>query len=129
MLLSMHRLLSNPYAHTLGSPNYFNICTVNPSVTFALWTKNPGIIAKAIKNGAVKPENIVIILSSPMLNESFNFTFVSRVFPFVDKVFTVYDKKTIAEQGININCGSRDCATCRRCYSRNTEAMVYEQLN
>lgn len=47
---------------------------------------------------------------------------------YVDKVFTVYDEKTILAENININCGARCCATCRRCYSKETEKVISEKL-
>lgn len=104
--------------------NYFNIAIKNHGTTFVLWTKNPAIIAQALKQ-AHKPVNMIIIYSSPMINRPVNDR-IFKVYPFIDKVFTVYDK---AHAGaVNINCGGRKCLTCLRCYSKRTGARVNELL-
>lgn len=104
--------------------NYFNICKVNPQTRFALWTKNPAIIERAIATGHEKPENLVILLSSLYINQQADI----EKWSFIDKVFTVYDEKTIAEKQININCGARNCFTCQRCYRKDTEKFINEKL-
>lgn len=103
--------------------NYIRLAKRNPGVHFALWTKNPGILAQAIKLEG-KPENLVCVLSSAKFNETCD---ASR-WSFIDKTFTVYDKATIAAQNIAINCGSRNCLACQRCYHKNTETDIREQL-
>jgi len=89
--------------------NYVNICRKNPNIIFALWTKNPHIVSKAFDKVG-KPENLILIQSSIMIND-----IVKAYNEYIDKVFTVYDKK--GQKGININCGARHCFTCRRCYT------------
>lgn len=103
--------------------NYFNHCYKNPDVKFALWTKNPDYIAKAIKQGYEKPANLNIVLSSLFIN-------VQRKtrYDFVDKVFTVYDKNHIEENEININCGARNCFKCGLCYEKNDVKIINEKL-
>lgn len=103
--------------------NYFNICYKNPRVNFALWTKNPDFIAEAIAAGYEKPDNLNIVLSSLFVNVE-----RKNIFPFVDKVFTVYDKKYIQENGVNINCGERKCLDCRLCYEKNGVEAINETL-
>ena len=87
--------------------NYFNLCYKNPRVKFAIWTKNPDYIAEAIADGYEKPENLNIVLSSLFLNKE-----RKNPFPFVDKVFTVYDPDFIEENNVEINCGARNCFAC-----------------
>lgn len=100
--------------------NYFNICKKNPYTKFALWTKNPDLIAPVADK---KPNNLIIVLSSLMLNKQVN----KDKYPFVDKVFTVYDAKTIKEKGIDINCGAHKCIECLRCYT-DGETVINEKL-
>lgn len=104
--------------------NYFNFAKHNAHTTFALWTKNPRFIDEATKSGHKKPKNLIIIQSSCHINR-----IDAPRYDFIDKVFTVYDKKFIAENGININCGSRNCLECGRCYrkTRDTE-YISEKL-
>lgn len=103
--------------------NYFNICKKNPRVKFALWTKNPDFIASAIKAGHEKPNNLNIVLSSLFVNKERN-----NAFPFVDKVFTVYDPQYIEENNVKINCGSKNCFSCGLCYEKNNVAIINERL-
>lgn len=105
--------------------NYFHIAAKNPDTKFALWTKNPHIIKKAIEGGGCeKPSNLIIIFSSAIVNKP-TLDAMDR-YGFIDKVFTVYDKAHAAD--VTINCGSRKCIECRRCYSRNTERYINEIL-
>ena len=100
--------------------NYFNICKKNPDVHFALWTKNPWIVAEVADQ---KPKNLQIIVSSLMLNKQID---ISNM-PYIDKVFTVYDKETIDKEGININCGARNCLVCHKCYKKGNK-VINEKL-
>jgi len=104
--------------------NYFQLCRANPAVTFTLWTKNPWLIQEAIDAGERKPENLIIIYSSPRLNVP-----EAPRYDFIDKVFTVYTADYAIENDVNINCGSADCKGCRRCYDlENSERYVSEML-
>lgn len=103
--------------------NYFNFAKRNPGTMFALWTKNSEFIAAAIASGNKKPKNMVIIQSSCFINKA-----DTKRYDFIDKVFTVYDKKYIQENNISINCGARNCLECGRCYSKRTGTEVREQL-
>lgn len=102
--------------------NYFRLAKRNPCVRFALWTKNPGIIQQAIDAGESKPVNLVILLSSPVIGQRCD---ASR-WEFVDKTFTVYSKDQLDDE--HINCGSRDCLTCQRCYYKGGENDIRERL-
>ena len=96
--------------------NYFNMAAANKGIHCALWTKNLWIIEKAMKEyGIKKPRNLQIIGSSYFINKSMA-AFYKR-YDFIDNVFTVYDKKYAAAHNINITCGARACATCRKCYT------------
>ena len=101
--------------------NYLRLCKANPATSFALWTKNPGIMAQALKVES-KPENLVILLSSDKIGQRAD---ASR-WGFVDKTFTVYRKTEMPAE--MINCGARACLACRRCYSRDTDTDIREYL-
>ena len=111
--------------------NYINIVKVNPFVMFAAWTKNASIWNAAIKQVG-KPENLSLVYSSFKLNEQAAAAeyFTADGVNHFDHVFTVYDKATCDFYGEHfVNCGARDCATCRRCYSKNVNDFnVIEQL-
>ena len=96
--------------------NYNLIAKCNPAINFTLWTKNPGIIQRAIDNGTVLSDNLVIGLSSlylnvPEIDKAMRYSFIRFL-------FTVYDDKYIKEHNIVINCGSKHCISCGICYKR-----------
>ena len=105
--------------------NYFNLCRRNPDTKFALWTKNYCFVKEAIEAGNTKPDNLVIIVSSLMMNVQLQ----KRFYPYADKIFTVYEsEESAAANNACINCGKRHCLTCTRCYRRDTETYVNELL-
>ena len=111
--------------------NYINIVKVNPFVMFAAWTKNASIWNAAIKQVG-KPENLSLVYSSFKLNKvaSPEEYFTKDGENNFDHIFTVFDKATCDFYGDGfINCGARDCATCRRCYRKDPQEFnIKEQL-
>lgn len=107
--------------------NYMIICNANPFTKFALYTKNVWILEDVFLHKRLKkPHNLSIVVSSPLLNKQM---WIDRdEFWFIDHVFTVYDKKFIAENDVNINCGARSCMDCLCCYKTNTTFYVNEKL-
>lgn len=125
--------------------NYANTVKVNPFVIFAWWTKNVDLVEKALDAIGGKPDNLILIQSSLMLNKK-----EEKKSHYVDKVFTVYndaylealeeckilldavsglrktDKKAYNKavsdiyESLFINCGGRACVGCRKCYSKAT---------
>lgn len=101
-------------ANVTQALNYIKIARKNPEIKCAVWTKNPGILARAFRVSP-KPDNLQVVLSSMGLNRPA----AGVRFDFVDKVFTVYDPATIEAERIDINCGARSCFKCRLCYEKN----------
>ena len=107
--------------------NFVLICERNPYTKFGLWTKNTWVLDELFnKNNVKKPNNLSIVVSSPMLNKEIKLD--QKKFWFVDHIFTVYDKKFIAENDVDINCGSRNCLGCQVCYHRDTDLYIREKL-
>jgi hypothetical protein len=102
--------------------NYIRIAKANPSVQFAAWTKRPLIWKVAIKVEG-KPDNLKIVYSSPMVNKP---TDIRKKFPFIDTIFTVYEKGVKAPNQIPCQCGKGSCNRCRQCYTKS--GMVAEVL-
>ena len=99
--------------------NLSNIARKNNHAIFTLWTKQQKLARDTFKSFE-KPENLILIYSSPKINLE------AKKPAYFDKVFTVYDKKTA--QDISINCGSKSCINCRICYSHNNIESVREIL-
>ncbi len=104
--------------------NYFNLCNKNKNVKFALWTKNPWIIESVINYGIAKPKNLNIIYSTYKVNHEDDFVFES--YPFVDKIFSVYDKEFVKKNNITINCGKKKCLLCGKCYKKSKDKIIRE---
>lgn len=110
-------------ANVTTAINYTHLCRRNPRVTFAAWTKNLDLWEAAFEADGGKPDNLILVASSIMVNRPIDV----RNHPAVDKVFTVYTADYIIAHGLRpefINCGARSCKTCRRCY-RKTGAVEY----
>ena len=90
-----------------------------------IWSKNLGYWATAF-DALGKPSNIVFNASSPVLNQPA--AIPERFKWFVDHVFTVYDAAHALAEGVDINCGMRNCKDCRHCYKRNNGQAVNEIL-
>lgn len=107
--------------------NYIAICNRNQYTRFALYTKNLWILDEVFNvKGIEKPENLSIVVSSPLLNHVIELD--KEKYWFVNHVFTVYTKEEIKEKNVEINCGSRDCLGCQLCYNTNTEYYIKEKL-
>lgn len=106
-------------ANEIHAYNYFLICKANPQTSFSIWSKNAKLFAGIFEKYG-KPENLIFIESSEKLN-----TPKKPSFPWVDKVFTVYDKMTIKGKGVPINC-AKSCAFCGKCYDRKRGEGVTE---
>lgn len=105
--------------------NYIKIAKANPYTHFALWTKNVWFLDNVFnKQGVKKPKNLVIVASSPVVNVELKLP--EKYDKIVDKIFTVYDKKTA--KTVDINCGARNCLACHRCYLKNTDKQIREIL-
>jgi len=88
--------------------NLLNIAKKNPHMIWGFWTKRPALVQEAIAKVG-KPENVMLIYSSPCLN-------VEAPLPSgFDRTFTVYSKEEA--KTVNINCGGKKCATCLLCYT------------
>jgi hypothetical protein len=107
--------------------NYVTIANHNPYTKFALWTKNIWILDEVFnKAGIKKPENLSIVVSSPLLNQPMKLD--RERYWMVDHMFTVYEKDFIANNNIEINCGARSCLGCRKCYMDKDTFYINEQL-
>lgn len=115
-----------------------NYCTissakVNQSVNFALWTKNPWIIKKALDQGTKKPDNMKIIYSIEEINRNITIEEFNRIkekYPFIDAVFVVCTKQYIEENNIPVICGGKSCVNecgCK-CYNRNCNIKIITEM-
>lgn len=97
--------------------NYVKLINENPYTRFGWWTKNPDIINEYYSEYNHMPGNVQIIYSSLMMNKAVNMETIKAMYPFIDKIFTVYESETMAiECGKTVNCGKLHCLTCHKCY-------------
>lgn len=104
--------------------NFVRIAEKNPHCQFALWSKQYGILTKYFKTHK-QPENMNIIVSSILVNDVVNLKQFEDVGLNV-KAFTVYDKE--AAKDVEINCGSRKCMECLRCYKKDGKDKYINEI-
>lgn len=119
--------------------NYLNIARKNPGTRFTLWTKMYKLAYEYFKKTKDIPGNFTLILSSLMVNMRMplskfktlkNGAGEALFAPGQLKVFTVYDKTYLESHlgEVDLNCGSRSCNTCRKCYAKNNVEEINEIL-
>jgi len=100
--------------------NLIKIAKLNPDTMFAIWTKNLNVVWKV---GIPKLDNMIHIYSTPLLDQ------LRPTLPTgFDKVFSVFTRPYVAENDVDINCGARECFTCRLCYTHNSTVYVNELI-
>ena len=105
--------------------NYIEIVRNNPQVSaFTFFTKNPDIYAAAFKDHP-KPSNMIIIVSSLFINQV---STAWKKYDFIDGVFTVFTAEYAISHNIEINCGSRSCIGCRRCYTKHEKLVFTNEI-
>ena len=111
-------------ANETQAKNYWNLATANPFVTYGWWTKNDSIVNNVFDKYG-KPENVVFVVSSPMLNVQLRIEDLK----YADKVFTVYTKEYLkAHPEIVINCGGNKCVACRNCYLKDNGVVYINEI-
>lgn len=119
--------------NTIQVWNYFMIANKNNHANTALWTKNPWIIKNAMNwYNLKKPGNMQIIYSYLFKNGDRvedierHFQLVKKAYPFIDKMFVVYDQEYAEKHNIDINC-EMSCLTCQKCYTENDITIINER--
>ena len=111
--------------------NYVRMIRAHKHLTFAVWTKNLNLY-KRVLDVEGKPENMIFIASSPIVNEVMEMPKDMR--QYVDHVFTVFDPVYAKTHNIVINCGTWEghdldhrCKNCGKCYDQdNTDFYINE---
>lgn len=109
-------------ANVTQARNYIRIIKAFPEKRCAIWSKNIAIWGKAFALEG-KPKNTTYVHSSSFVNVEEKPDL--EKYPFIDHVFTVFDKKYIRENNIEINCGGKKCMECilakKNCYYRTNK--------
>lgn len=108
----------------IHADNLLTIAKATPNTTFAIWTKRPELLNKAITRAGGKPENLIAGISSPQINVT------TAPYSWTDFVFTVYTPAGItrALARDEFPCNGKKCKECGfRCYRKpaNTAGPVY----
>lgn len=110
--------------------NYCMLARANKHTYFALWTKNPDIIADALKDGVTIPKNMDIVYSIPKKNwiltrqQMMN---IKKKYPFIKKFFVVVTKEYQKKHKIKVNC-QKKCYKCIKCYTKADRTMLIIEL-
>lgn len=100
--------------------NLIKIAEANPKVMFALFTKHLAVVNKV---GVYNLRNLIHIYSTPQLNR--HKPIKPKGF---DKVFSVYTRVYTSVRKIKINCGAKECITCRQCYTKAGPTFINELI-
>ena len=115
-------------ACTLQAKNYLTIANANNDFDYALWTKNPAVLAYAIDEMG-KPSNLATVLSMSRKNKMDKDTFIERYRAYFNHMFVVADDKEIIADFLNqdgyfpCQCGHFSCVRCRHCYQHDNETL------
>ena len=99
--------------------NYIRIIKAHPRTRFGIWSKNWGIWLVAFKKEGGKPANCTYVYSSMNINQPD--TPNPRMLPYVDHVFTVWDKEhydAVIAADPKSECAGLSCKQCRKCYHK-----------
>lgn len=120
--------------------NEIAIARFNPHTQFTVWTKRTDLLFELAKKGVRQPENLHVMISSPMMNQPLP-EFVKRElsgYGWTVHFFTVmsldalrsrYSDEELRQRGHEIiTCGGRDCRSCMKCYGDHPHADVVELL-
>lgn len=111
-------------ATVCAAVNMCNICASHPYLTFGVWTKNLNLYRAAFKEVG-KPKNMIFIYSSPIKNQVAEVP--EDMKPYVDKVFTVFEKDYIEKNHICINC-AKHCNGCLKCYNQEDSDFYINEI-
>ena len=100
--------------------NLVRVAEGNPGVTFALWTKNLGVINRG---GVIKRDNLIHVYSTPQLNNP-----NPKLPKGFDRVFSVYTRPFTRETKVKVNCGAKNCLACQLCYTKSDVVFVNEHI-
>ena len=112
-------------ACSLQAKNYLTIAKSNFSFDFALWTKNPAVLAFAIDSYG-KPANLATVLSMSRKNEMDKQAFIDRYRKYFNHMFVVADSDHVnelyqMENAYRCHCEHFSCIRCRHCYDHENE--------
>ena len=113
-------------ACTVQARNYLSIARMNNGFDFALWTKNPAVLAYAIDTDS-KPVNLATVWSMSRVNLMDTTNKYDKYF---DHKFIVVDNdKTrddylAMESTYSCKCGKHSCIRCRHCYQKSLESAI-----
>lgn len=106
--------------------NYLHIFEKNKRTWFSIWTKNPNIWDRALKVVG-RPKKTTFLVSSPFLNIVLKLEEVKKIYPWVDKTFTVSDDGKIVSNCAGLGC-RYECGKCYGKHSHKTAGEIYENF-
>lgn len=108
-----------------GALNMNRVIESHSWLDFGVWTKNYYFWYRAFESEG-KHKNCVFIVSSDKLNVVLDVP--EYIKKYVDKVFTVYDFKTVKANDIKINCGLNHCKQCKKCYTVDENTYYISEI-
>ncbi len=119
-ILNLKYLRINSFGEVINkkhADNIYTICRLNPGVLVTVYTKRPDLF-----DLSKKPQNLQLIYSNPIMNPK-----TWKIPAGFDKIFNVFDSKTIKERKIKVNC-MKKCIECLKCYTKNKTRIINEKV-
>ena len=107
--------------------NYINIIKKNSHCMFSLFTKNYTVVFNYFKTHK-QPKNLSIVISSLLINQPFDVSYLADTNLKNVKIFTVYSKLYAKGNDVIINCGKNRCIDCQRCYKPNKTPIYVSEI-
>lgn len=112
---------------SLQAKNYLTIAYANNDFNFALWTKNPAVLAYAIDTNGM-PENLSTVLSMSRKNQMDKLEFIARYKKYFNHMFVVADIDHVdalykMDNSYSCHCEHFSCIRCRHCYEHDNAVI------
>ena len=124
-ILNSQYLRINAHGELINKEHMINIvkiCIINPLTTVVLYTKRMNLV-NLVLNEIGKPDDLIIVYSNPIIDKPITQIPNNSMHKFTDKVFN-----TVSKDSDIVNCGARNCFNCQKCYHKNKDKIIYEQV-
>ncbi len=112
--------------NVIQARNNLRIIRAHSYIKFGIWSKNWRIWLQAFQQEKGKPRNCTYVHSSRYVNEIADVPEAMK--PYIDHVFTVWDKEHYVYAGTKSECAGLSCAQCQKCYRKGGSFYIDEKL-
>lgn len=101
--------------------NIVEVCNLTPTITHWLPTREYSIVSQFVTNGGVIPSNLIVRLSTLMVDFNPPTALANRLGVYTSGVSTTDQYNCVASKQDN------ECRDCRACWDKNVPNIVYKK--